>query len=544
MRGLFKKLVKINADMKNISLLKYVKEHVEDEYAMNVFYYSIKKMFSENDFSLADFSSFYIDGRFLGDSLNITFKAKYKTRKHSLALLLSLRLLMLNPKGIQLCEDDSLVLLSRPRDSFQWVEYMSFILDNWDDDEVKMLYSLLEDSFYDEEPTDEEKEEFIHSIVAPEFRNEKVYYKNIAKKTNGVGNGVIGNNAFVDTEIRKYVVTKDINYIGNTAFSYCSNLEILVFEGRVLFGVFPIIECKKLKQIVVPTGLSDYYKECLPYYKDLITEENSDTKEADITVHSENTSKDLKNESENLFIKVDDSGIEHVYVDIPSADPYIENEVGQEVKQDVHIQEKKKSIDINKFNTVFDKKATSYKYFWLMAIISLAKEKNNLTLHYKDITIRMAAMAWPIVFDNEIDLGSRDMMHRYLDEVVKKTTLITTASSAVVEKYLTQHYTSQGIDKILAPLMKNVPYRFLSPWIKFTTTEEVVEKSLKTNFDGLYSIHPDNITLSDEWWNYIKENYSDVCEFAMRSFISYAKQYNNDMKLLKLMTSGWSLVKR
>ena len=201
--------------MKNISLLKYVKEHVEDEYAMNVFYYSIKKMFSENDFSLADFSSFYIDGRFLGDSLNITFKAKYKTRKHSLALLLSLRLLMLNPKGIQLCEDDSLVLLSRPRDSFQWVEYMSFILDNWDDDEVKMLYSLLEDSFYDEEPTDEEKEEFIHSIVAPEFRNEKVYYKNIAKKTNGVGNGVIGNNAFVDAEIRKYVVTKDINYIGN-----------------------------------------------------------------------------------------------------------------------------------------------------------------------------------------------------------------------------------------------------------------------------------------------------------------------------------------
>lgn len=544
MRGLFKKLVKINADMKNISLLKYVKEHVEDEYAMNVFYYSIKKMFSENDFSLADFSSFYIDGRFLGDSLNITFKAKYKTRKHSLALLLSLRLLMLNPKGIQLCEDDSLVLLSRPRDSFQWVEYMSFILDNWDDDEVKMLYSLLEDSFYDEEPTDEEKEEFIHSIVAPEFRNEKVYYKNIAKKTNGVGNGVIGNNAFVDAEIRKYVVTKDINYIGNTAFSYCSNLEILVFEGRVLFGVFPIIECKKLKQIVVPTGLSDYYKECLPYYKDLITEENSDTKEADITVHSENTSKDFKKKSESPSVQVDDSGIEHVYVDIPSADPYIENEVGQEVKHDVLIQEKKKSIDINKFNTVFDKKATSYKYFWLMAIISLAKEKNNLTLHYKDITIRMAAMAWPIVFDNEIDLGSRDMMHRYLDEVVKKTTLITTASSAVVEKYLIQHYTSQGIDKILAPLMKNVPYRFLSPWIKFTTTEEVVEKSLKTNFDGLYSIHPDNITLSDEWWNYIKENYSDVCDFAMRSFISYAKQYNNDMKLLKLMTSGWSLVKR
>lgn len=71
-----------------------------------------------------------------------------------------------------------------------------------------------------------------------------------------------------------------------------------------------------------------------------------------------------------------------------------------------------------------------------MAIISLAKEKKSLTISYKDIVIRMAAMAWPIVFDDEIGLGSRDMMYKYLDEVVKKTTLIRTASSNVVENYL------------------------------------------------------------------------------------------------------------
>lgn len=531
--------------MKNISLLKYVKEHVEDEYAMNVFYYSIKKMFSENDFSLSDFSSFYIDGRFLGDSLNITFKAKYKTRKQSLALLLSLRLLMLNPKGIQLCEDDSLVLLSRPRDSFQWVEYMSFILDNWDDDEVKMLYSLLEDSFYDEEPSDEEKEVFIQSIVAPEFRNEKVYYKNIAKKTNGVGNGVIGNNAFVDGEIKKYVVTKDINYIGNTAFSYCSNLETLIFEGRVLFGVFPIIECTRLKQIVVPTGLSDYYKECLPYYKDLITEENSDTEEADITVHSDNTSKDLKNESENLFIKVDDSGIEHVYVDIPSADPYTVIDVPvQEEQTAVTEEEERKPIDVKTLQKVFDKVASSYKFFWMMAIVSLAKEKQHLALSFDDITIRMAAMAWPIVFEDNIDLGHSDIMKSYLEGVVKKTKLIKGAKSNVVENYLKQHYSSQGVDKILSPLMKNVPYRFLSPWIKYTTDAEVIEKSCAKSFNGLYAIHSKFIVLDEEWWEYIDAHYLEICDFAMRSFIAYAKKYNNDIKLVKLMTTGWQLIKK
>ena len=29
----------------------------------------------------------------------------------------------------------------------------------------------------------------------------------------------------------------------------------------------------------------------------------------------------------------------------------------------------------------------------------------------------------------------------------------------------------------------------------------------------------------------------------MRSFIAYAKKYNNDMKLVKLMTTGWQLIK-
>lgn len=152
-------------------------------------------------------------------------------------------------------------------------------------------------------------------------------------------------------------------------------------------------------------------------------------------------------------------------------------------------------------------------------------------------------MAWPIVFDDEIDLGSSDMMKRYLEEVIKKTTLIKAASSKVVETYLQQHYSSQGIDKVLAPLLKNVPYRFLSPWVKYTTDDEVKEKSCSMQFNGLYALHSNYIVLYEEWWKYIDAHYLEMCDFTMRSFIAYAKKYNNDMKLLKLMTTGWQLIK-
>ena len=57
--------------MKETSLITYVKKYIEDDYAMDVFYYSVKKAFVDKDFSLYGFSYFFIDGRFLGESLKI-----------------------------------------------------------------------------------------------------------------------------------------------------------------------------------------------------------------------------------------------------------------------------------------------------------------------------------------------------------------------------------------------------------------------------------------------------------------------------------------
>ena len=342
----------------------------------------------------------------------------------------------------------------------------------------------------------------------------------------------------------RLVVNKVVEYVGNTAFAYCANLKEILFEGKVIFGKFPIIECDKLRRIIVPTDLIDYYKTQLPYYKKIITDKDDATIDSVSSEVREEVAQEPILEEKSQQSPLEDTDIEVVYVDVPSADPYTEIEVPvQETTQaEVH-EEEKEPIDVKTLDKVFDKVASSYKFFWMMAIISLAREKHHLALSFNDITIRMAAMAWPIVFEDDIDLGHCDIMKSYLEGVVKKTKLIKGATSNVVENYLKQHYTSQGVDKILSPLMKNVPYRFLSPWIKYTTDAEVIEKSCSSEFNGLYAIHSDYIVLDEEWWEYIDSHYLEVCDFAMRSFITYAKKYNSDMKLVKLMTTGWQLIK-
>lgn len=519
--------------MKDISLTTFLKENLENEYSMSVIYYSIKHSLIEKNFSLYGFSYFFIDGRFLGDAVRIFSTGKYRTPIHSLSLLLSIRLLMINPKCIKLCEDDNLIFKSKPMESFQWINYMFLIMDNWEDKEIKMIYQMMEDYYYDEEFSEEQIEEFKQSIIKPDFKNERQYYQLLAQKTSGVYGNVIGNNAFVDADVETYTVSSDIQYVGNTAFSFCNNLQSIEFEGKTMFGVFPIIECPKLKRIVVPSELLDYYKEALPFYKDIITDGIGNILEV---------GEEKYNEPET--IANDEPEIEHVYVDVPSAEPYTEIELPVEESTEEYIQEEEREpIDVKVLDRVFDKVATSYKYFWMMAILSLAKENNQLSISFDDLTIRMAAIAWPIVFENEIDLGKSDLMRKYLEEVIKKTKLISGASSNVVETYIRQHYSSQGIDKVLAPLMKNVPYRFLSPWIKYTSDNEVIEKSCSKNFNGLYAIQSEHIILDEEWWEYIESNYMEICDFTVRSFITYAKKFNNDMKLVKLMTTGWQMLR-
>ena len=220
-----------------------------------------------------------------------------------------------------------------------------------------------------------------------------------------------------------------------------------------------------------------------------------------------------------------------------------ENRKDKEKNSNPHLVHVESKLDYDKLHSVFDKKVTSYKYFWFIAIISIAKEKRSLSISFDDIIIRMAAIAWPIAIGDGIDFGERDMMSKYLKDIQKKTYLIRAASSRVVEATLADYYRILGIDKILSPLLANVPYRFLSPWIKFSSNDDVIITSKEETFDGLYSINSNGIIIKTMWWDYIKSHYNELCTFAFNSFLMYLKQYNNDLMLIRLKRDGWSIDK-
>ncbi len=180
-----------------------------------------------------------------------------------------------------------------------------------------------------------------------------------------------------------------------------------------------------------------------------------------------------------------------------------------------------KDIDIDKLLHAFDKKATSYKYFWFLAITKNYYETRMHTISFKDLLIEMVSIAWRYVFDVECQFPSIDQLPVYLRAIQGKTYLTRSAKEKKVEETVRESFYKWKWDMLLKPLLNNVPYRFLSPWIPFTNNEEVIAKSEKPELRCPYSITKDHIIINPLWSDYLIENYDKINLFIEKELRLY-----------------------
>ena len=92
------------------------------------------------------------------------------------------------------------------------------------------------------------------------------------------------------------------------------------------------------------------------------------------------------------------------------------------------------------------------------------------------------------------------------------------ANPDTITKILTYRLNDKPIKELLSTLTLNVPYRFLSPWIRYASNEDVIIRSQSFEDGCLYSIHKsDNeffIELNSSWDSYLHKHYNILVDFA------------------------------
>lgn len=175
-------------------------------------------------------------------------------------------------------------------------------------------------------------------------------------------------------------------------------------------------------------------------------------------------------------------------------------------------------LTTNRLGKVFSNTAATYKFFWFVSIMQIHAKSGDPRISVWDIVIRMVANAWYPIHYFRLSFGKNDSLFDIVMRLQQITQIPIDANAESIIEVLTSRREERGIRGQLNTLMQNVPYRFLSPWIKYTWDEDVVRRSQMFENGCLYALHKETgefyIELNPAWDTYLHSHYNILVDFA------------------------------
>lgn len=457
-------------------LYEFINCHLDDDSTMRVLYYTLRTELIRHDYSFRGVGEIQLDRNYTLEKESVNIQGLCNDSLDSVASLMSVRAIMLDSEYFDCCEDDH--LLFHKANGFSWLLYYKILNEVPEDDDFDNLLEIMW-HLYEDEPVDTELQSvFEEHTIEPPVLFDWDYYIGLARIEESLDNGVIPEQYFLeDSTLADYTVPSDVKYVGDTAFSYCHNLAILRFSNvEINFGVCPIVECGKLEHIVVPEGCVEAFCNKLPFYRDKITDEQ-----------------------------------------IPCLEP--------QLSEDEHSEGDIATVEINDsdLSRIFDGEQTTYRHFWLLAILSLLEQSNDNVLSRNSILIRMIAISWKYVKDESLSFSMFDAIPGIVEDIHRTSFLKNDSSEREVEQHI-KCFLSRYETGLLQ--LKNIPIGILSPWISYSTEEDVMTSS-QHNDKVPYSLFSDRIVLREQWKQYLISHYSELADMTVESLM---QQLNDSLE--------------
>lgn len=174
------------------------------------------------------------------------------------------------------------------------------------------------------------------------------------------------------------------------------------------------------------------------------------------------------------------------------------------------------NVPVKKLNKFFAHTSTSYKYLWALAILDVLEKGGIRELSVIDIISRMLAIGDFYIHYEGYTLGKNDGIPKWIDRLnmvriqeQDKETIIDQYESGLRPRHMVE---DKPITYASRQLLANVPYRFLSPWIPYTSDIDVKLRSQKIKGDCPHAIFSSasgaitHITFNPKWEEYLACN--------------------------------------
>lgn len=179
---------------------------------------------------------------------------------------------------------------------------------------------------------------------------------------------------------------------------------------------------------------------------------------------------------------------------------------------------------MKKIDLLFNNTSATYKYFWFLSIIDKVVLENKTKISFDELAVDMISKAWNLIQKHNLNFGQLDSFKAQID-VLESVLYISKDITPKRVKRLLEH-NKDSIKSILKIFTKDVPYRFLSPWIRFETNEQVIKDSKQNINNPIYKIENSEIEIYQDWTNYIKNNSYELKRYTINQLSQFLETRN------------------
>lgn len=181
------------------------------------------------------------------------------------------------------------------------------------------------------------------------------------------------------------------------------------------------------------------------------------------------------------------------------------------------------SLPVKLLTQCFNDTSATYKFYWFLSVLQEA-EKGNFYPSKKDLFAGMVSNAWYTVNYFHVSFGKQDKLQRAILGIKEQEGLCVDDPLSKVFKHLAGARDRNTVRE-LNYFNKEVPWRFLSPWIK-AREKEVYHASCIFENDCLYALHAQHIELNPAWIDYLLANSGVLKSFCYWKLSLYLQKHN------------------
>jgi len=193
-------------------------------------------------------------------------------------------------------------------------------------------------------------------------------------------------------------------------------------------------------------------------------------------------------------------------------------------------------LPISALAGIFNNTSATYKFYWFVALMEIVVKEQKTKISFWEIIAGMIAESWYPIHYFKLSFGKSDSLYMQSMALQQELNIPIDADKKKIKQLLIDNINDIHIKSLLRVFSLNVPYRFLSPWIKYTSDNNVISRSQQFENECLYAINGEYIEVNRKWIDYLSEHYLILKDFAFWNLTDFLQKRNPKCSELTIET--------